>query len=164
MGEAFNDWFDHYHRGAPVKPVLGQNPSFTERVAHEQREKVYHGEVDRWRGGQMVQSRQAEEKIRAVLTFPGGWLIEEEEINRMEQMSELRRSLLPRMVTLLHSLLHSTGQYSKCVALADLVVGEQHGIYLSFTKQQVKELLGKIRESSLAVMEQGKDPWRFNKQ
>jgi len=176
--EAFNDWFDHYHRGAPVKPVLGQNPSFTERVAHEQREKVYHGEVDRWRGGQMVQSRQAEEKIRAVLTFPGGWLIEEEEgedtmdtresgeeqINRMEQMSELRRSLLPRMVTLLHSLLHSTGQYSKCVALADLVVGEQHGIYLSFTKQQVKELLGKIRESSLAVMEQGKDPWGFNKQ
>merc|ERR1712179_891095 len=40
--EAFNDWFDHYHRGAPVKPVLGQNPSFTERVAHEQ------GEEDRW--------------------------------------------------------------------------------------------------------------------
>lgn len=27
----------------------------------------------------MVQSRQAEEKIRAVLTFPGGWLMEEEQ-------------------------------------------------------------------------------------
>jgi len=176
--EAFNDWFDHFHRGQPVRPVLGANPSFTERVAHEQRERVFQGEVERWRGGQMVQSRQAEEKIRAVLTFPGGWLMEEaqgddtmdtrevgeEQVERMEQMMELRSSLLPRTVTLLHSLLHSTGQYGKCVALADLVVGEQHGIYQAFTKQGVQELLTKIRESSLAAMEQGKDPWGFNKQ
>ena len=60
--------------------------------------------------------------------------------------------------SLLHSLLHSTGQYGKCVALADLFVGEQHGIYQSFTRQGVQELLTKIRESSLAGMEQGKDP------
>jgi len=176
--EAFNDWFDHFHRGQPVKPVLGPNPSFTERVAHEQRERVFQGEVERWRGGQMVQSRQAEEKIRAILTFPGGWLMEEEEgdetmdtrevgddeTERVEQMTELRSKLLPRTVTLLHSLLHSTAQFGKCVALADLVAGEQHGIYQAFTSQGVKELLGKIRESGLAGMEQGKDPWGFNKQ
>jgi nuclear pore complex protein Nup107 len=126
----------------------------------------------------MVQSRQAEEKIRAMLTFAGGWLMEEEQgddtmdtrevgeqqVERTEQMVELRSSLLPRTVTLLHSLLHSTGQYGKCVALADLFVGEQHGIYQSFTRQGVQELLTKIRESSLAGMEQGKDPWGFNKQ
>jgi len=176
--EAFNDWFDHFHRGQPAKPILGQNPSFTERVAHEQREKVYQGEVERWRGGQMVQSRQAEEKIRAILTFPGGWLMEEEQgedtmdtrevggeqLERLEQLSELRSTLLPRTVTLLHSLLHSTGQFTKCVALADLVAGEQHGIYQAFTSQGVKELLGKIRESALAGMEQGKDAWGFAKQ
>merc|ERR1711899_665987 len=76
--EAFNDWFDHFHKGQPVRPVLTEGASFTEKVAHEQREKVYQGEMERWRGGQVVQSRQAEERIRAVLAFPGGWLVEEE--------------------------------------------------------------------------------------
>ena len=56
----------------------------------------------------MVQSRQAEEKIRAMLTFAGGWLMEEEQgddtmdtrevgeqqVERTEQMVELRSSLL----------------------------------------------------------------------
>ena len=31
----------------------------------------------RWRGGQLIQSRQAEEKLKEVLNFPGGWLIDE---------------------------------------------------------------------------------------
>ena len=117
-------------------------------------------------------------KGRAILTFPGGWLMEEEQaddtmdtrevgeelMERLGQLSELRSTLLPRTVTLLHSLLHSTGQYTKCVALADLVAGEQHGIYQAFTSQGVKELLSKIRESALAGMEQGKDAWGFTKQ
>ena len=74
--ESFNDWFSHYHRGQPTKPVLGPAPSFTERVAHEQREKQFQGELERWRAAQLVQSRQAEERLRAVLTFPGGWLVQ----------------------------------------------------------------------------------------
>ena len=74
--ECFNDWFSHYHRGQPTKPQLAANPSFTERVAHEQREKQFLSEMERWRSGQLIQSKQAEEKLRAVLTFPGGWLIE----------------------------------------------------------------------------------------
>ena len=52
---------------------------------------------------------------------------------RMGQMAELRSSLLPRTVTLLHSLPYSTAQFEKCIALADLVVGDQHGIYQAFT-------------------------------
>ena len=51
--EAFNDWFDHFHKGQPVKPVLAEGASFTEKVAHEQRERVYQGEMERWRGGQV---------------------------------------------------------------------------------------------------------------
>ena len=51
--EAFNDWFDHFHKGQPVRPVLGEGASFTEKVAHEQRERVYQGEMERWRGGQV---------------------------------------------------------------------------------------------------------------
>ena len=86
-----------------------------------------------------------------------------EEVERQGQMSSLRKQLVPRTVTLLHTLLHNTGQYAKSIALADLVASDQHAIYTAFTSQDMKELLAKIRESSLAVMDQGKDPWGFSK-
>ena len=87
-----------------------------------------------------------------------------EEVERQSQMSSLRRSLMPRSVTLLHSLLHTTGQFAKSVALADLVASDQHAIYTAFSSGDIQELLTKIRESSLAVMDQGKDPWGYSKQ
>ena len=87
-----------------------------------------------------------------------------EEEERQSQMSSLRKSLVPRSVTLLHSLLHTTGQFGKSVALADLVASDQHAIYTAFSSDDIQELLTKIRESSLAVMDQGKDPWGYSKQ
>lgn len=161
--EAFNDWFDHFHQGKPGRPVLQEGASFTEKVAHEQKEKVYQGELERWRGGQQVgsssvsllhlslsqvQSRQAEDRLRALLTFPGGWLLEQEEEEgedtmdtreqeeeaRSQELASLRRQLLPRSVLLLHSLLHSTGQHSKAVQLADLVAEEGHQLYQAFNQ------------------------------
>ena len=174
--ETFNDWFAHYRRGQPVRPVMAPTPSFTERVAHEQRDKQFLQELERWRSGQLSQSRQTEDKLRAVLTYPGGWLLVEErddedtmdvresgEEERMAEMSELRRQLVPRTVTLLHTLLHTTGQFSKSIGLADLVASEQHFLYSAFSQQDMTELLTKMRESSLAAMDQGKDPWGFNK-
>merc|ERR1712192_276142 len=119
-------------------------------------------------GGQVVQSRQAEERIRAVLAFPGGWLVEEEreeqdvtmevegssaDQEREAELASLRRLLVPRTVTLLHSLLHSTGQHQQCVALADTVADEGHALYQAFTPDSLRELLVKIRESALAGME-----------
>ena len=58
--------------------MLPDNPSFTDKVAHEQREKQFMAELERWRGGQVIQSRHAEEKLREVLNFPGGWLVDSE--------------------------------------------------------------------------------------
>ena len=91
---------------------------------------------------QVVQSRQAEERIRAVLAFPGGWLVEDEreedvamevegfsDQEREAELVALRRLLVPRTVTLLHSLLHSTGQHQQSVALADTVADEGHALY-----------------------------------
>jgi len=173
--ETFNDWFDHYHRGQPVRPVMAPTPSFTERVAHEQREKQFMMELERWRSGQLVQSRQTEEKLKAVLTFPGGWLVQEREDEdtmdvredteeeRLVELSSLRKTLVPRTVTLLHTLLHSTGQFSASVSLADMVASEQHGLYSAFSRHDMVQLLTKVRESSLAAMDQGKDPWGFDK-
>ena len=90
--------------------------------------------------------------------------VDSEDNERKNQLIELRKLLVPRSVTLLHSLLHTTGQFAKSVALADLVSSDQYNIYTAFSKQDIKELLSKIRESSLAVMDQGKDPWGYSKQ
>ena len=73
--EAFNDWFDHFHKGQPVRPVLAEGASFTEKVAHEQREKVYQG---RWRGGEVARLFKVDKLRRGLeLCWPSlaaGWL------------------------------------------------------------------------------------------
>jgi len=173
--DAFSDWFDHFHRGQPKRPLLPDNPSFTEKVAHEQREKQYVAELDRWRGGQVIQSRQAEDKLREVINFPMGWLMEEqgdedetemldeEEEKRRDEMNKLRAEILPQTFLLLHSVLHNTGQFQASILLGNDVVGEHTGNYAAFSKEKIKQFLAKIRESSMAVMEKGQDPWGFNK-
>jgi len=170
--DAFSDWFDHFHRGQPKRPVLPENPSFTDKVAHEQREKQFLAELERWRGGQVIQSRHAEEKLREVLNFPGGWLVEpqdegemldESETVRLEEMKSLRGEILPQTVLLLHSVLHNTGQFKACLELASLVTDESTRNYAAFSTDKIKQILAKLRESSLAVMEEGRDPWGFQK-
>ena len=57
----------------------------------------------------MIQSRQAEEKLKQVLQFAGGWLLEaqnvdddegmmdEEQAKRQSEMSALRTELIPQV-------------------------------------------------------------------
>jgi len=172
--DTFSDWFDHFHRGQPRRPVITDNPTFTEKVAHEQKEKQYLAELDRWRGGQLIQSRQAEQKLKEILNFPGGWLLDEDSINdeemidedeskRKDEMASLRGELIPKTFLLLHSVLHNTGQYQAAITLANIVADESTANYAAFNKEQIKQFLGKVRESSLAVLDEGKDPWGFQK-
>jgi len=173
--ETFSDWFDHFHRGQPIRPIMPQNATFTEKVAHEQKEKQYLVELNRWRGGQLIQSRQAEEKLKQVLQFAGGWLLEaqnvdddegmmdEEQAKRQSEMSALRTELIPQTFLLLHSVLHNTGQYQAAINLANLLADESTSNYAAFSKDKIKQFLAKIRESSLAVLDEGKDPWGFQK-
>lgn len=41
----------------------------------------------------------------------------------------LRKLCLPMMCFLLHTVLHSTGQYQECLRLADMVASERHKLY-----------------------------------
>jgi len=45
--DSFGDWFDHYHREKPKPVQLPENPSFTEKVAYEQRTKQYQRDLER---------------------------------------------------------------------------------------------------------------------
>jgi nuclear pore complex protein Nup107 len=45
--ESFSDWFDHFHREKPKPPTLPPNPTFTEKVAFEQKTKQYQRDLER---------------------------------------------------------------------------------------------------------------------
>ena len=162
--EAFSDWFDHFHKAKPQEPMLPDNPNFKERVSYEQKEKQYQIDLERWQSTQEMQSREAQDKIMATLTFSGGWLVDQHggrtEDQRSQEIDYLRRICLPGLVLLLHSVLHNTKQFEKAIQISDLVASEQHNLYEVYAQDKMRELLSKIRESSLEAMASGKlDSW-----
>uniref|UniRef100_H0VCS9 Nuclear pore complex protein n=1 Tax=Cavia porcellus TaxID=10141 RepID=H0VCS9_CAVPO len=161
--ETFTEWFNHMN-AAPQKPTLMSQPSFTEQVAYEHKEKKYEMDYDIWKGHLDALTADVKEKMYNVLLFvDGGWMVDvredpEEDHERTHQMVLLRKLCLPRLCFLLHTILHTTGQYQECLQLADMVSSERHKLYLVFSKQELKKLLQKLRESSLMLLDQGLDP------
>ncbi|XP_029453089.1 nuclear pore complex protein Nup107 [Rhinatrema bivittatum] len=161
--ETFNEWFKHMN-AAPHKPVLIGQASFTESVAHEHKEKQYEMDFGIWKGQLDALTADVKEKIYNVLLFvDGGWMVDvredvEEDPERTHQMILLRRLCLPLMCFLLHTVLHGTRQYQECLRLADMVSSERQKLYTVFSKEELRKLLQKLRESSLMLLDQDLDP------
>ncbi|XP_025930647.1 nuclear pore complex protein Nup107 isoform X3 [Apteryx rowi] len=161
--ETFNDWFKHMN-SAPQKPSLLPQASFTEKVAHEHKEKKYEMDYGIWKGLLDALTADVKEKMYNVLLFvDGGWMVDvredaEDDPERTHQMILLRKLCLPMMCFLLHTVLHSTGQYQECLRLADTVSSERHKLYMVFSKEELRKLLQKLRESSLMLLDQDLDP------
>lgn len=114
------------------------------------------------------------ELLYNILLFPEkGWLVDPECLvnipdddlhlykNRAFQMEHLRKIYIPEIVSLLHNVLHLAGEYKECVHLADELVSESRQLYQSFSKHKLAEVLIKISESSLALMNEKSDPWGY---
>ncbi|KAF3826027.1 hypothetical protein GH733_006141 [Mirounga leonina] len=161
--ETFNEWFKHMN-SAPQKPTLIPQATFTEKVAHEHKEKKYEMDYVIWKGHLDALTADVKEKMYNVLLFvDGGWMVDvredaEGDHERTHQMISLRKLCLPMLCFLLHTILHSTGQYQECLQLADMVSSERHKLYLVFSKEELRKLLQKLRESSLMLLDQGLDP------
>uniref|UniRef100_A0A8D0G5Q5 Nuclear pore complex protein n=1 Tax=Sphenodon punctatus TaxID=8508 RepID=A0A8D0G5Q5_SPHPU len=161
--ETFNDWFKHMN-SVPQKPTLLPQASFTEKVAHEHKEKKYEMDYGIWKGLLDALTADVKEKMYNVLLFvDGGWMVDvredaEDDPERTHQMILLRKLCLPMMCFLLHTVLHSTGQYQECLRLADMISSERHTLYTVFSKEELKKLLQKLRESCLMLLDQGLDP------
>ncbi|KAM4747248.1 nuclear pore complex protein Nup107 [Rhinophrynus dorsalis] len=161
--EAFNEWFKHMN-SPPQKPTLVGKASFTEKVAHEHKEKEYERDFGNWKSYLDILTAEVKDKIYNVLLFvDGGWMVDvredaEEDPERRHQMVLLRRLCLPMMCFLLHTVLHNTKQYQDCLRLADLVSSEHQKLYTVFSKAELRNLLQKLRESSLMLLDQQLDP------
>ncbi|XP_039282828.1 LOW QUALITY PROTEIN: nuclear pore complex protein Nup107 [Nilaparvata lugens] len=163
--EGFADWFEQHHNARPAKPAkLGDSASFTEKVAHDHKMALYNKEMQRWKMAVAHQTKCVKAQLYNVLLFPdGGWLVDNEldDQLRQQQMKSLRSLCLPKIVLLLHTVLQSSGDFTECMRLADLVVSEQYELYRVYSKQQLAELLHKLSETSLSLLDNKKDPWGY---
>ncbi|MEQ2306060.1 hypothetical protein AMECASPLE_004171 [Ameca splendens] len=169
--EAFTDWFSH-SSSAPQKPALAPEAKFTERVANEMKEKEYQAALSAWLGRLDVLTEDVKERIYNVLLFvDGGWMVDNREVHESEpdeershQMAALRSLCLPRLTFLLLSVLQSSSRHQEALRLADIISSDQHKLYQVFSKEELKRFLQKLRESSLALLDQGLDPLGYELQ
>ncbi|RZC31996.1 nuclear pore complex protein Nup107 [Asbolus verrucosus] len=151
--EAFNEWFKQY-KNKPTPPAsLPDNAQFTEKVAHEHRVSQYNAELERWKLTTSHSAKTAKTLLYNVLLFPQGWLAGGEEA------AYLRSVCIPEVILLLYSILSESGLHEEAVRLADLIAAEKHALYKVYSKEKLGEILEKICESSVALLNAKKDPW-----
>ncbi|KAK5622472.1 hypothetical protein CRENBAI_002992 [Crenichthys baileyi] len=169
--EAFTDWFSH-SSSAPQKPALAPEAKFTERVANEMKEKEYQAALSAWSSRLDVLTEDVKERIYNVLLFvDGGWMVDNREVHESEpdeershQMAALRSLCLPRLTFLLLSVLQSSSRHQEALRLTDIISSDQHKLYQVFSKEELRRFLQKLRESSLALLDQGLDPLGYELQ
>ncbi|XP_012287801.1 nuclear pore complex protein Nup107 isoform X2 [Orussus abietinus] len=173
--EDFSEWFGHFHHGRPAP--LDELPSyatFTEKVAYDHKKAQYNAEMDRWKCTMQHHTKTVKQFLFNVLLFPdGGWLVDSdhgsdepltpEEQLRRHQMAKLRELCIPKVTLLLHSVMSEMNEHFECIQLADTLASEQYQLYKVFSKERMREVLRKICESSLVLMDQKKDPWGYSK-
>merc|ERR1711974_96132 len=109
-------------------------------------------------------------RLMNTITISGGWLVDqhsvpsadgeeeggvgvsEVDLQRSREIDYLRKLCLPQLVLLLHSVLHNTGQFERAMGIADLIASEKHCLYEVYVQDNMKELLQKVRDSSLEAM------------
>ncbi|XP_077450671.1 nuclear pore complex protein Nup107 isoform X2 [Stigmatopora argus] len=162
--QAFTEWFAH-SRVAPQKPTPLPEVKFTERVANEMKEKEYQAALAAWSSRLDALTEDVKERIYNVLLFvDGGWMVDntqqdsEQDAERAHQMSALRSLCLPRLTFLLLSVLQSSARHQEALWLADILSSDHYRLYQVFSKEELRRFLLKLRESSLALLDEGLDP------
>ncbi|KAM7351759.1 nuclear pore complex protein Nup107 [Cochliomyia hominivorax] len=172
--DSFNEWSRLYHNRPKEPQTVSAGANFTERIASEHKEQVYRNELNRWNISLEEQSKVCRDALFNILLFPEkGWLIDPDtpkdpaEIpevvweNRQIQLDKIRRICIPEIVLLLHKVLHLSEDYQGCVKLADEVASENRQIHRVYTKHKLAELLSKLAESSLELLNKKLDPWGY---
>ena len=133
-------------------------------VAHEHALKQFELETHHWREMLKKQGRSAANKIESVLLFPdGGWMADQRDDAppdelRTHQMEQLRREYIPQLVFIAHSVHKSSGNLVECLRVADIVADEDKAIYKTFSRELVRDLLKKLRETAIEVLSVTSDP------
>lgn len=175
--ECFATWYRQYISGMPkdVEP-LSADATFSDKVHHEQRTAVVKQQKAQWKNTVYYQARHAKKILYDVLLFPGGWLqdqndgtssqnfTEEDKQDREKQLETLRKLCIPEVTILILKILQSDddiNNHKEAVKLSDLIAGENRCLYKVFTKSKLLEILDRIKESSLVLVEKGRDMFGY---
>ncbi|XP_013100410.2 nuclear pore complex protein Nup107 [Stomoxys calcitrans] len=172
--DSFNEWSRLYHNRPKEPQLVNAGANFTERMASEHKEQVYRAELNRWNVSLEEQAKLCRDSLFNVLLFPEkGWLIDPDTPkdpadispliweNRQIQLDKIRSICIPEITLLLHKVLHLSEDYQGCVKLADEIASENRELYKVYTKHKLAELLSKLAESSLELLNKKLDPWGF---
>ncbi|XP_053693286.1 nuclear pore complex protein Nup107 [Sabethes cyaneus] len=171
--DGYNDWVEYYYNMKPKPPQLVKTSNFTERVASEHREQSYRMDLERWHSQLQEQTTVTRDLLYNILLFPEkGWLIDpestheknieelqEEWRHRQVQLENLRKLCIPDVVLLLHQIFTQSGRFDESLQLADVISSEQRRLYTIYSKHKLAEVMSKIAESSLALMNEKQDPF-----
>lgn len=176
--EEFATWYRHFISGKPkdIDP-LPVEASFSDKVHHEQRTAQLEVQKTRWLNAVKIMARHTKNLLYNILIFPGGWLQDEsdntsspnftieEKKERAKQLETLRKLCIPEVVILILKILQS-GRDIEChkeaIRLSDIIAGENRRLYKVFTKNKLEEILDRIKESSLLLLEEGKDMFGYD--
>lgn len=179
--DGYNEWVEFFYNKKPKQPIDAkdstQGKNFTEKAALEHQELIYQQDLARWKTVLKEQTNSTRELFLNVILFPDkGWLMDgddfqiefssDDEItaweNRKIQMENLRKLHIPDLVALLHKILTLTDEHRQCLLLCDTIANEQNQLYQIFSKHKLSELLEKMAESSLALLNEKLDPFGFS--
>ncbi|XP_017025987.1 nuclear pore complex protein Nup107 [Drosophila kikkawai] len=175
--DSYMEW-NHMQLNKPKKPptlaAASAQDNFTERMANERKEQAYRTEVQRWEHKVMEHAKQAQEALYNILLFPEkGWLVDpfipQEPENakllnweqRQLQMEKLRSTCLPEVALLLNDVMFKTRDFAGCVRLADEISCKKRQLYKVYTKHKLAELMAKIADASLELLNSKLDPWGY---
>nr|XP_014097162.1 nuclear pore complex protein Nup107 isoform X1 [Bactrocera oleae] len=172
--DSFEEWSRLLHSRPKEPNLVTAGANFTERVASEHKGQVYHADLKRWKANLEEQTKLTRDALFNILLFPEkGWLIDPDTSkdpvningldwqNRQIQLVKIRSICIPEMVLLLYKVLHVSGDYQGCVKLSDEIASETRQLYKVYTKHKLAELLSKLAESSLQLLNKKLDPWGF---
>ncbi|XP_077294322.1 nuclear pore complex protein Nup107 [Arctopsyche grandis] len=172
----FATWYRQHVGGRPRSPEpLLPECSFTDKVHHEQIKAQIQLQQEQWAATGLHQARHTKQLLYNVLLFPQGWLVDdisdesslkpdsEEFIDRDKQLLSLRKLCIPEIVLLLLKVLQSGNieGHVEAIRLSEILSSENRKLYSLFSKHKLREVLHKIGESSLGVLENNRDPWGF---
>lgn len=165
--DGYNDWMEFFYNKKPKPPTALHGGNFTEKIASEHQEQIYQQDSVRWKLALEEQTKIAKDLFYNVLLFPeGGWLVDSDNIQmnfvsegdvhsweyRKVQMENLRKLYIPDIVLQMHNMFTLSDNHKECMNLCDELANEQNQLYGVFSKHKMSELLTKIAESSLSLM------------
>ncbi|GBP34777.1 Nuclear pore complex protein Nup107 [Eumeta japonica] len=175
--DGFTSWYRHFISGQPkeVEPIPS-DATFSDKVHHEQRCAQVEQLKARWQNTVTHQSRYTKNLFYNVLKFPGGWLQDDhdgvlsdnfsinEKEERTKQLDTLRRLCIPEIAILMLKILQSNSDiecHKEALKLCDLIAAENRLLYRVFTKEKLMEILERVKESALFLLEKGLDMFGY---